>query len=128
MGPVASHNPGKNGSQWRSDLALLNPNGASANVTGYFFGSGEVVSFGTVVGARTQSAFADVIGHFGASGAGAIEIISDQPPKVTARTYNQVAPDAACYPGGTQGQDYPALVESGGLSADYSVSLSPGQR
>ncbi len=121
--PVASHNPGKNGSQWRSDLALLNPNGTSANVTGYFFGSGGVVSFGTTVGARAQSAFADVIGQLGASGSGAIEIISDQPLKVTARTYNQVASDAACYPGGTQGQDYPALLESGGRSASPSAYL-----
>jgi hypothetical protein len=64
-----------------------------------------------------QSILIDVVGQLGGSGQGALGIVSDQPLKVTSRTYNQVAPDASCYPNGTQGQDYPSLTPSGGLSA-----------
>ena len=122
--PVASHNPGKNNSQWRSDLGLLNPGAVTANVQIKFYGSGGVVSSTTYVAPKTQSILVDVVNQIPASNSGALEILSDQPLKVTARTYNQVASDADCYAGGTQGQDYPAVVSSDGLSAGQSAYLA----
>ncbi len=77
------------------------------------------------VPAGAQSILTDVVGQLGASGQGALEILSDQPLKLTARTYNQVRTDAGCYPNGTQGQDYPVLAAGEGLSAGQSAYL-PG--
>ena len=74
--------------------------------------------------AGAQSILTDVVGQLGGSGSGALEIVSDQPLEVTARSYNQVAADASCYPDGTQGQDYPAVLASGGLSAGQSAYLA----
>ncbi len=66
----------------------------------------------------------DVVNQIPAANSGALEILSDQPLKVTARSYNLVSSGASCYPNGTQGQDYPAVVPSGGLSAPQSAYLA----
>ncbi|MBZ5587017.1 MAG: hypothetical protein LAO05_00460 [Acidobacteriia bacterium] len=123
--PVASHNPGKNNSQWRSDLCVLNTAPATANVQLKFFGSGGVATNTTNVSAGTQLILTDVVGRLGViNDSGAIEILSDQPLKVTARSYNLVSSAANCYANGTQGQDYPAVVASSGLSALQSAYLA----
>ena len=122
--PVAAHNPGLNQSQWRSDLGLLNTGSVTANAQIKFFGGGGVVANTTYVPAGTQSILTDVVGQLGASGQGALEILSDQPLKVTSRTYNQVPSDATCYPNGTQGQDYPVVVARDGLAAGQSAFLA----
>ncbi|MGD1148576.1 MAG: leucine-rich repeat domain-containing protein, partial [Thermoanaerobaculaceae bacterium] len=98
--PVASHTTGLDQSQWRSDLGLLNPGTAPANVQGVFYASDGVVADTTYLLPGTQMIVTDVIGQLGASGSGAIEILSDQPLEVTARSYNQVPSTASCYPGG----------------------------
>jgi PKD repeat protein len=123
--PVASHVAGKNNSRWRSDLGMLNAGAVTANVQIKFFGSAGVVTSTTYVSPHVQSILTDVVGQLPASDSGALEILSDRPLKVTARTYNQVASDASCYPNGTQGQDYPAVVASEGLAAGQSAYL-PG--
>ena len=122
--PVASHNPGLNHSRWRSDLGLLNAGSVAANVQVKFFGSGGLVTTTTLVPPQVQSVLTDVVGQLGASGSGTIEILSDEPVNVTARSYNQVAPDASCYANGTQGQDYPAVVASEGLAVTQSAYLT----
>jgi hypothetical protein len=122
--PVASHNPGLYLSQWRSDLGLLNTGTARADVQLSFYGSGGVVTGATYVPAGTQSILTDVVGQLGGSGSGAIGILSEQPLKVTARSYNQVSSTADCYPNGTQGQNYPAAAVSDGLSAGQSAYLA----
>ena len=122
--PVASHNAGKNNSQWRSDLGLLNPGTVKANAQIEFYGSGGVVSNTTYVPAATQSILTDVVGQLNGSNSGALEVLSDQPLKVTARTYNEVSSGASCYPNGTQGQDYPAVVTGDGLAVGSSAYLA----
>jgi hypothetical protein len=122
--PVASHTSGLNQSQWVSDLGLLDVGGSVAHVQGTFFGSDGVVTNTTTVAAGAQSILSDVVGQLGGSGSGPIQIISDQPLKVTARTYNRVGSGATCYPNGTQGQDYPAVVASDGLAAGQSAYLA----
>jgi len=82
------------------------------------------VSSTTYVPARTQSILTDVVGQLGGSGSGAIQIVADQPLKVTARSYNQVSSTASCYAGGTQRQDYPAVAVSNGLGAGRSAYLA----
>ena len=122
--PVASHASGLDQSQWRSDLGLLNPGTVTANVQGVFYGGDGVVTGTTTVAPGAQAILTDVVGQLGASGSGALEVVSDQPIELTARSYNQVASDASCYPDGTEGQDYPAVVLSGGLSAGQSAVLA----
>ncbi len=122
--PVASHKAGLNQSRWRSDLGLLNTSTARADAQITYFGSDALVSSTTYVPAGTQSVLTDIVGQLGAGGSGAIGILSDQPLKVTARTYNQVPPTATCYPNGTQGQDYPAVVTGNGLAAGQSAYLA----
>ncbi len=121
--PVAAHNPGLKQSQWRTDLGLLNTATATANVALKFFG-GSVVTDTTYVPAGTQSILVDVVGQIGASGQGALQILSDRPLRVTSRTYNQVASTESCYPNGTQGQNYPVLAASDGLAAGQSAYLA----
>jgi len=121
--PVVVHKAGLNGSQWRSDLGLLNPGTTTANVQLTFHGPEGVVTNTTYVPAATQSILVDVVAQLGTSGRGALEVSSDQPLKVTSRTYNQVPSDATCDPGGTQGQDYPAVVASDGLSETQAAWL-----
>jgi hypothetical protein len=121
--PVASHNPGLNQSQWRSDLGLLNTGSVTADVQLSFYGSGGVMGGPVYVPAGAQSILTDVVAQIGGSGSGAVQIVSDQPLKVTARSYNQVSPTAGCYANGTQGQDYPVLTASGGLGVGQSAYL-----
>ncbi len=121
--PVASHVSGLNQSEWRSDLALLNTCGVTANVQLRFFGS-SVVTTTAYVAPQAQSILVDVVGQLGTSGSGAIEVLSDQPLWVTTRTYNQVSSGASCYPNGTQGQAYPVLATRDGLGAGQSAYLA----
>lgn len=121
--PVAAHVGGANGSQWRSDLGLLNPGSRAASVEVRFHGRNGVLSNSVEVPAGAQSILSDVVGQLGAEGQGALEIITDRPFKMTARTYNQVAPDAGCLANGTQGQDYPVIEAGSGLEAGQSAFL-----
>ena len=122
--PVASHVGGLNQSEWRSDLGLLNPGTVTANMQIEFYGSSGVVSGASSLPAGTQSILVDVVNQMAASGSGALEILSDQPLKVTARTYNQVSFTASCDAKGTQGQDYPAVASGNGLGAGQSAYLA----
>ncbi len=122
--PVAAHNSGLNESRWRSDLGLLNTGSGTANAQVKFFGGGGIVSNTTYVPPGTQSILTDVVEQVGASGQGALEVVSDRPLRVTSRTYNRVSSGAGCYPNGTQGQDYPTLTASDGLSAGQSAYLA----
>ena len=122
--PVASHNAGKNGSQWRSDLGLLNAGAAPASVRIDFLGGDRIASGTTSLPAGAQSILTDVVGQLGGSGSGALRIASDLPLRITARSYNQVTASAACYANGTQGQDYPAVSPGDGLGKGQSAYLA----
>jgi hypothetical protein len=123
--PVAAHNSGLNGSAWRTDLGILNPTTSAANVEIDFYGGYNGILSNTIsVAAGAQLMLADVVGEIGASGQGALEILSDQALKVTSRTYSRIPSDASCLPDGTQGQDYPALTASDGLVAGQIAYLA----
>ena len=121
--PVASHNPGKASSQWRNDLGLLNTGAVAANVQISFYGNGTVVSNTTSVAAKSQSILVDVVNQIPSSNSGALQIQSDQPLKVTARSYSLISSTASCLANGTQGQGYPAVATGDGLSAPQSAYL-----
>ena len=121
--PVVAHTEGKNASQWRSDVGLLNPGTGTANVTLTFHGPDGLVTNTTYVPAGAQSVLVDVVAQLGASGQGALEVSSDRSLKVTSRTYHQASADAACDANGTKGQSYPSLAAGEGLSLGQSAWL-----
>ncbi|HPC82023.1 MAG TPA: formylglycine-generating enzyme family protein [Thermoanaerobaculaceae bacterium] len=115
---VASRASGLAGSQWRTDVGINNPNSATANVEMRFHpaAGGSPLSQSAFVAPLSQALYADVVGQLGGSGNGALEVRSDQPVVVTSRTYNLVPGSAACTPGGTFGQYYPAFTVEQGLA------------
>jgi hypothetical protein len=121
--PVVAHAAGLNDSEWRSDLGLLNTGTTTGNVQLTFHGPDGVVTNTTYVPAASQSVLVDVVAQLPASGQGALEISSDQPIRVTSRTYNQASADAICDPNGTQGQSYPTLAAGDGLSQGQAAWL-----
>jgi PKD repeat protein len=114
--PSVSHVQGTNGTEWRSDLGLLNPGPTPANVQGFLYTSGGVLTGAAAVPAGSQLVLTDVVSQFGYYGSGALQIVSDQPLVATSRTYDQLA-------SGTVGQEYGSYTTAGGLGAGQSAWL-----
>ena len=123
---VGARASGLHGSQWRTDLGLRNTGSAPATVQVRFYpaGGGAMVSSSVQVAAGAQSVLEDVVGQLGATGSGAMEVVSSQPTVVTSRTYNQLADTAECTPGGTFGQYYAGFRVSEGMAAGESAWLA----
>jgi sugar lactone lactonase YvrE len=109
--PVAAHQPGVAGSQWRTDLGLLNRGSASATVH-LRLHSTTLMGQTLTLGANAQAILVDVVDQFDHFvGAGTLEILADQPLIVTSRTYTRSA-------SGTFGQSYDGFTPEQGLSTD----------
>jgi glucose/arabinose dehydrogenase len=111
--PTVAHLTGAGGTQWRNDLAVLNPNGQDAALTLVFHGDGPELSVDAVLPAGSSVEWRDVlVSLLGLSGdaqaAGSLEILSDVPVVATARSYAATA-------AGTFGQFLPALAASSGI-------------
>jgi hypothetical protein len=110
-----AHAAGRLGSQWRSNLCVTNASESTAHLTMvYRHGSGTVSEVYSL-GPNRSKEWTDVAGSlFGMSGAsaGSVEVSSDVPVLVTARTYNQST-------SGTFGQYLPG--------ADAGQALASGQ-
>ncbi len=111
------HAPGLKESRWRTDVTILNTGAAAANVElKLYTGSGVKSSTQTVAGA-TQVVLSDLWATLATGdGAGPLEVASDQPLLVAARTYN--SSDT-----GTYGSPYQALTPSQGLKATDAAYL-----
>lgn len=116
---VACHGPGLHGSQWRTDLGLRNIGMIQATVEVRLHppDGGPVRSDTAFVPAGAQSILEDVAFQLGYTGSGALEVNSIVPVIVTSRTYALIPGGAACMPGGTFGQFYPAFRVADGLVA-----------
>jgi hypothetical protein len=98
-----AHAGGAGGSVWRSNLSVTNRSGATANLTLTYRMAGNTVTRTYMLPNNWIKEWEDVAASLfnqGAATSGSIEIISDVPIMVVARTYNQ-APD------GTFGQGMP---------------------
>jgi hypothetical protein len=132
---VASHAPGANRSQWRTDLGLLNPGKSAASAQLRFHATTGVVTHSQRVAPGQQVILRDVVDAFAVahalgmyglatvSGSAALEVVSDRPLKISSRTYNLVAGNAACYPQGTLGQNYDAFATEDGIARQQSAYL-----
>lgn len=121
--PSASRGSGAGGSQWRTDLGILNTNGGRTDVELVFYStSGPRIST-TFVAGNSQSILTDVVGQVGSSGNGALEVRATLPVKVSSRTYNLNVAGAACYPNATLGQNLDALTAQQGLAVGETAFL-----
>lgn len=112
---VASRISGVQGSEWRTDLGILNPNTQAAAVGVRFHSGGGTKQSSINVAAGQQAILADVVGQIPATGSAGLEVVASHPVVVSSRTYNQVAAGAACFPGGTLGQSYDAFTSGQAL-------------
>jgi len=113
---AAAHASGSMGSQWRTDLGLLNRQGSTAQVT-VALHSGATSQMTTTVGPGDQKVLSDVVGLIGVNGSGSLEITSDVPIYITSRTYNDGG-------SGTFGQFLDGESTETGVGAGQIVFLS----
>jgi PKD repeat protein len=127
--PVVSHADGV-GSAWRSDLGLLGVADQATSVELRFHAAPDsVVTTVVSVAAQAMVNLPDVVALISpdTNVSGALEVCADRPIIVTSRTYNQLADDATCMPGGTFGQRLDGVESDAGLTAAY-VGLLPQLR
>jgi hypothetical protein len=113
--PVAAHQGGSGGSQWRTDLGLLSLGSGSASIQ-LKLHTGSKPTRNATVPASAQSILTDVVNLFGIDGQGALEISSNQLLGISSRTYNAGT-------AGTTGQSYDGFTTEDGVAAGQSVYL-----
>jgi hypothetical protein len=121
--PVASRAAGAKGSQWRTDLGVHNGGGDTASLSLRLVAGTASYTDTATVAAGGVGVLTDVVGRLKFTGSGAIEVLSTVPVRLTSRTYNLIAADASCYPGGTFGQSYDPVAAEQGLRAGQSAWL-----
>jgi CubicO group peptidase (beta-lactamase class C family) len=86
---AAAHSSGEFGSEWRTDLGLLNRSGGGALVAISFRAAGgETVTDEVSLADDEQLVLEDVVGRLGVEGSGSIRVTSGRPILVTSRTYS----------------------------------------
>ncbi len=105
--PAVAHNPGVSGTQWRSDLSVVNPSSSSASVTLTYYSSLAPIVQSITLPANGTIKWVNVLESFfgissGTSTQGTVVVAASVPLAIVARTYNQAA-------NGTYGQYYPAV-------------------
>lgn len=121
---AVAHAPGAGGTQWRTDLAVVNTTASPAEVVLTFLpygGGGVPVERRTTVAVRGAVEWQDVlVSLFGFSAAtaakGSVEIVSTAALAITSRTYNQAAH-------GSFGQYYPAVAAGSGYGSSATVYI-----
>jgi glucose/arabinose dehydrogenase len=121
--PAVAHNLGAGGTQWRSDLAIVNRSGFSANLTLSYLATGPEMTQTAVLQAGATVEWRNVLESlFGqpptANTAGVVKVVADVPLVVTARSYSAGQQD-------TVGQNYPALTDADALLPGR-VGVLPG--
>jgi PKD repeat protein len=123
--PIVGRAPGVNGTFWRSDVTLFNPNVTQAALT-LRYGS---ATRSVLLGGGDTTVLADLLSQFGlATGSGTLQVswTSSTGPVVTSRTYTSVAT------GGTYGQSIDPVAAFGtrsfvpGLRNDGSFRTNVG--
>jgi PKD repeat protein len=121
--PSIAHAPGAGTSKWRSNIAVVNRAGPTANLTLDFvpYASGATVTRTYALANNHTVEWADVlVSLFGfadsANTKGTVKITANVPLFAVSRTYNQAT-------SGTFGQYYPALVGASGVTSGHPAVL-----
>jgi PKD repeat protein len=107
--PAVGRTPGANGTFWRSDVTLFNPNAEAMNVTLRYNGTNKSLN----LAARDTEVLADILSSFGASaGSGPLYLSwsAATGPVAMSRTYTSVET------GGTYGQSVEPIAALGATS------------
>jgi len=117
--PVVVHASGKKGTNWKSDVAVLNRGTSSTPLrfTLYLGGQKIQANAQTPLAPGELRVFIDVVNQLAGSGAGAFLVEADEPITVTSRTYNAVN-------GATYGQFLDGYTTADGLSSGASAILT----
>ena len=107
--PVTSHSTGANGSEWRTDVAVLNTGPYDRELPIVLHTENGDVESWVAVPANGQTVLSDVVGQFGSIGSAPLEV--QYSLGVTSRSYTRCGP-------GTVGQSYRAYSWSQGLAAN----------
>jgi len=121
--PVAVHAGGAHGSRWRTDIGLLNPSRQDVTARVVLHAEGEEHTTEIVVAPGGQALVRDVLAQLSYEGAGALEVLSDEPLMVTSRTYTAIGEEAACFADGTLGQFLDSSATATVLSAGQSARI-----
>ncbi len=123
--PVVSRTNGAQGSVWRSDLGLLGVDPAGSAVELRFHAGGSSATRIVTVAPDAMVNLVDVVQWLdpGFSGSGALEICSDGELVIDSRTYNVLASDSPCFPGGTLGQHLAGELSTAGLALGETARL-----
>lgn len=108
--PSVAHAPGAGGTQWRTNVAVVNPAAAAADFTLTFFpyaGGGTILETSVRLGPGATVEWVDIlVSLFGMNPAsslkGSVRVAANGPLVLGSRTYNQTS-------AGTFGQYYPAV-------------------
>lgn len=114
---VSTHASGANGSEWRSDIGIINKENKASEIDFYLYTSEKTVKFSDTIQANSSLIYKDVVFLFNFIGSGAIEVKSDINFILTSRTYNQTA-------NGTFGQFLDGYFRAQGLGEGEEGFLS----
>ncbi len=112
--PVASRTAGAQGSEWRTDLGLLNPGTTARRATVTFHAPAGPVATTIDVPPGAQVVRADVVASLGATGSAPLSVAADGELLVSSRTSSPASP---CFPGGSIGLALPTFRDGEGLPA-----------
>ena len=119
---AAAHVGGEFGSEWRTDLGLLNRSGDDALVNiSFTTEGGEAVTDEVTLADGEQRVLEDVVARLGVEGSGSIRVTSDRPILVTSRTYS-------IGDGGSYGQFLDAYPSAGTVAHGERVWLTQLQQ
>ena len=108
---VGSRAAGSLGSQWRTDIFILNLGAQAAQITARLHAPGGVRTLTATVPARQHRTLADVVGQMNYTGSAALELCSNQPVRAASRTYNRKSATE------TFGQYYRAFTTTQAMAA-----------
>ena len=121
--PAVAHNPGANGTLWRTDLAVANLSGQTATLTlTYVTNTSSMVRTASILAGHAME-WTNVLESLFGVGAhvdtsGVIQISSDQPLVAGSEDYNSTS-------SGTFGQTFPALTAADAITPGHMGVLLP---
>jgi CubicO group peptidase (beta-lactamase class C family) len=114
--PAVAHTNGVGDSTWRSDVGLLNRSAQTNAVRLRYYHGWEAIEREFELEPWESRLIPDVVGWFGRSGSGPLQVFSSEALTTTSRTFNQSSE-------GTYGQSLDGVTATGGLESGESVVL-----
>lgn len=115
--PVSTHSSGAYGSEWRTDIGIINKENYLSNFDFYLYTDQGVLKLTDTIPSNGSSIYEDIVSQFMYSGSSAFQARSDNNFILTSRTYNKTQD-------GTYGQFLNGYYDYEGLSTGEGAYLS----